>query len=652
MVDDIQSPPYVRSLFRVAPIPFESGRGFLLRATGVLEYSGIARINEVAGIETYALDTNEAMTRYAHFFRIEPTEIRRHFYYKVEGANARSYRSFFGQVISRTYLNMTSPRVCSVCLAETSVCYALWDLMLVTVCPIHKCELINRCPECEKPISWYRPRVHLCNCGFDLRCSERKFASHASIAIISLIKDIFLCEKVSQRQDEGTKYPPPLRWLQLGDLFRVIVFLGNAALSLSRGDSQPFRPGVTLQDSNQIVENAHAILLNWPHSLLSSLNQVRDRNLVGGSFHLKLSHAFGSFYRYLFKELSAPQFEFIREVFENFVDVEWGGQFRSGSRRFENSANTSRWVSASQAEKMVEGTPRKTFVRLVNDGTLRGVYKPQGKTAKSETWIERKSLEEWIKNEATMVPRSYAEKTLGVTGDAVMSLGRAGILKYKQNGMSGPWMAWSFVKYEVDCIEMAFTKFRSVPVISKPNEKYIFLRHAVVSLIGYEVGFPAVVRAVLDGRLIPVGRAKKLFGIFDYVFFKSDLVRFRPTSLEMSERNMVNSGEVARVLGLGKRIVAALLCDKRFFGHVRQERSERLMFETELDAFRHRYIFAAELSRKFETTAIRVSTYLSECGIPGFVLDIPNSGKTFLYEKSAIEGVEIPKSKHSSKTKK
>jgi len=60
-------------------------------------------------------------------------------------------------------------RVCPLCLRESPYYRAMWDLKLITVCPIHKCMLVSSCPDCHQKISIRRNQVVKCICGFDLR---------------------------------------------------------------------------------------------------------------------------------------------------------------------------------------------------------------------------------------------------------------------------------------------------------------------------------------------------------------------------------------------------------------------------------------------------------------------------------------------------
>ena len=67
----------------------------------------------------------------------------------IDSINACS----MANVISAYDLNYRCPRICPLCLRECPVWWAVWDLGLVTTCPLHRCHLLNQCPACKRASS-------------------------------------------------------------------------------------------------------------------------------------------------------------------------------------------------------------------------------------------------------------------------------------------------------------------------------------------------------------------------------------------------------------------------------------------------------------------------------------------------------------------
>ena len=66
-------------------------------------------------------------------------------------------------------VNQKATYLCPECLKKSSYARLLWDIEIVLVCHIHRCNLINKCPQCRQTIKWLRSSITRCKCGFDFR---------------------------------------------------------------------------------------------------------------------------------------------------------------------------------------------------------------------------------------------------------------------------------------------------------------------------------------------------------------------------------------------------------------------------------------------------------------------------------------------------
>lgn len=72
-------------------------------------------------------------------------------------------------------------QLCPDCLKQSLYSRLLWDSPISRTCPIHRCNLINKCPQCQQLIKWSRPGVAKCQCGFDIRNSLATAANDAQV---------------------------------------------------------------------------------------------------------------------------------------------------------------------------------------------------------------------------------------------------------------------------------------------------------------------------------------------------------------------------------------------------------------------------------------------------------------------------------------
>ena len=72
-------------------------------------------------------------------------------------------------------------QLCPDCLKESLYSRLLWDSPMSRICPIHRCNLINKCPQCQQLINWSRSGVACCQCGFDFRNALATAANDAQV---------------------------------------------------------------------------------------------------------------------------------------------------------------------------------------------------------------------------------------------------------------------------------------------------------------------------------------------------------------------------------------------------------------------------------------------------------------------------------------
>jgi hypothetical protein len=140
-----------RLLFRVEPLPGESPRGYLCRVAHELGYTGPLSLAQIAGLRRSGLERDDNAKQIAHVLRLEPEEWLGLCYRHINGHIRFDQRLFYGERISADDLNYKRPRICPLCLRDCPVWWAVWDLGLVTTCPLHRCHLLNQCGLQKEP---------------------------------------------------------------------------------------------------------------------------------------------------------------------------------------------------------------------------------------------------------------------------------------------------------------------------------------------------------------------------------------------------------------------------------------------------------------------------------------------------------------------
>lgn len=620
-----------RLLFRVEPVPLESPRGYLSRVAHEHGYPGPLAIAQIAGLQRTNLERNEDAERIAHVLRLEPEEWRAMCYRRVRDSGRYFLRSFCGHSITADALNYGRTRVCPDCLRERAVCWAVWDLGLVSACSKHNCYLIDQCPACGRRLRWRRPSMFRCRCGVDFRTVPADPAHRDLLAIQALIyqaSGITLTEQA--REDlRATCLAPELERLDLGSLLRMVVFAGSIGdEGWLRPKQRPFA-ATDLTGAKKIGREAAALFSEWPRPFHEALRHMLPGKAEDPS-KLNFSRIYGNFYRHLFRVLSAGEAAFLRQEFERFVVAEWKGLIRGNHRYFSPSVHAqSHWVCANDAEKLARTTSIR-IMDLVRAGQIDGLFVKV--STRTECWVKRESLSRWIARRdselARYMLRPEVEQALGIKSITATSIAEARAIRHVRGPTCDfPIGVTYFLREDVMRIREAFERY-AVPVCGyiKPGS-LIALRHAVKNFLGREPGLASVICAVVNGTLAPVGRTPQFRGIMGYLFRLDDLRMHRPVSERShSHKTFLNFREAASVLNVKSVVVRALVHRGVFTvapGH--KNGFAKLIAESEVRAFAARFRAARRGDNRAVTTTGQKLAQSDVLRVP-----IPEAGRGFV----------------------
>ncbi len=630
-----------RLLFRVDPVAGESPRGYLCRTAHDHGYDSPNALAQIAGLwisgtgKVTGLDQDTAIKQLSYALRLEPEEWRSMCYHHVKGRNRFKQRSFYGKTISADDLNYRKPRLCSACLQERPIWWAVWDLGLTVACPEHRCLLLNQCPACKRNIVWERPAVYKCRCGLDFRQVSSEPADPGLVAINAIV---FRAAKSTLAETAGVdvagfNFPPELLQLRLGALLRFILFVGSINEGgILRPKQRPFR-ATDLAGAMAICHGAVALLRDWPGPLREVLRRMIPQSANPAT--LNFSGIFGNFYRHLFRVVPRREFGFLHDAFEEFAIEDWKGFIRGQNRYFSAAVRlNSHWVTANEAEKIAHVGGTRIW-DLAQNGQLDAAFlNVRRGGSRTECWIRRESLNRWMAARdaevARYMPRSEAIRELGLTMATVVRVAAAGALRFVEGPERNfPTGCFFFLRGDVMKIKEAFEK-HSPPMqeYSKQGE-YIALRHAMKNYLGHGADLAAVIQAVVDGSLVPTGRTERFRGITGYLFRSEALRKYRPAPGVMAPpEGFLNFKEAADLVGVRTNVIRGLTeeglltasnCFRNGF--------TRLLPAKEVQLFAETYVRASVLAKRFQLNSGSLARKLSETGIPLLAIPIPDAGK-------------------------
>lgn len=219
----------------------ESGQGYALRMAHGNGLSGLARVKQLLGkTHSSVLDASDAVPLAQWFggsvqlleFSLERLNLGR----REAGSH------YAGHPLGRSYfLTRSFPRVCPDCLRELGYCRTAWDLTLSVACVRHRRVLLDRCPSCLRTLSWNRPGLEACSCGYPLSMSDAPEEATTDELLVAHVVDQRMGDHAAfgegcpmAESEEGVvgvpRFASLLRNLSLDGVMRIIYALATAAM--------------------------------------------------------------------------------------------------------------------------------------------------------------------------------------------------------------------------------------------------------------------------------------------------------------------------------------------------------------------------------------------------------------------------------------
>lgn len=526
---------------------------------------------------------------------------------------------------------------------------ALWEINLITVCPMHGCELIDTCPKCKRHLVWHRSSVSKCVCGYNLSKVDVKEAEPHVLAVTRVIYRAMQSASEHDADISGCGFCTEFLSLSMPSLLKAIHYFGTTFHPSSKSTTKLIYKRNDLRQAMEVVEVAGKAFADWPNNYLEHLRSVNQNYPVSNVFKMCIKQAFGNFYRHLFEVLVEPEYDFIKSTFEYFLGAEWDGLVREHPFVSSNARDSKRWITPQQATEFTDGLSPKAMRKLFDEGLIQGIFKAKGDGKQREVWLDRSSVELWVSESKKWIPRNTAENLLGLNLNCMLALGQAGLIKHRKGRISGGVSkTWNFQEKDVQDIVKAFESHK-VPVkrCGGNSQLQISLQHALPAFLDRQQGLPDVIRAVINHELVPIARAGQFKGLRDYIFDTQQLRKFRPIGADVAEGDYLNITEVVRTLGVHQNVVSSLF----EAGYIAEpskciKGGNRFVLAGEIKTFKEQYFFAKDLASPIDTSVNWVVSYLGGMGVAAHVLKLRSGYNSFFYEKKLLAHLRIPSSKN------
>jgi hypothetical protein len=168
------------------------------------------------------------------------------------------------------YLNLY--KFCALCLKEENYHRKIWDLIIVTACPIHNCLLRYTCPQCKKPLKISQGFIYKCLCGFDFRETEPVFISENEV---ELTKYVYMLAGLLKIENKLIPPTNPLINYSLKDFCSIIFYYTKRVFRLYSEEKRfHFSKIIERESLHQLVYEAFSIFNNFPENYLAYLEKL------------------------------------------------------------------------------------------------------------------------------------------------------------------------------------------------------------------------------------------------------------------------------------------------------------------------------------------------------------------------------------------
>ena len=290
--------------------------------------------------------------------------------------------NFYGALLNRSIIRPHCPKVCVRCLAESGYCRRVWDCSLVTVCPIHECLLLDTCPKCKRRLKAIRNRLSVCVCGCDWSELEPNLRHEHEIAVSRRIYQLCHLLPLGHPSKESGN---PLHNLVLQDFVIVLTFIAGLECEISWATGRPSKSiKLRNEDLHTHITNAYQVFENWPDNFHQFLNAKSKGNVRlnprDGKLDTALKEEFGALFKRLYGDLSARQFDFMREAFAQYLNNRLRVQYEDldGFSSVPES-DDDQYITVTEARRLLK-ISHDSLLNLVKTGEIAFAIRNQDRT--------------------------------------------------------------------------------------------------------------------------------------------------------------------------------------------------------------------------------------------------------------------------------
>ncbi|MEX3639966.1 hypothetical protein [Paraburkholderia sp. BR14320] len=337
---------------------------------------------------------------------------------------------------------------------------------------------------------------------------------------------------------------------------------------------------------------AAALLQQWPRGFHNLLE--RRQNAATPSFSLQ--RTFGRLYRSLYVDLDSPSFQFMRDAFENYLEVHWRGLVCGRNRRIKTDRGHRHTSTSIQALAKSLGVSPTLVRRLCESGQFSStaVALPSGRRAWSIPNGEAAKISTVVNDGINL---SDAAAHLKLPRRRIRELVDAGFVIPAIRAGTGRAAAWLFSLRQITAL-VSGCATRAVPADSFANDDAVPISTVLKTWRLGRDEFPALLHAIQRGEIKCVVSNADDTSLGGFLLNRASARRWHRAWQAKSGAHLSVDG-AARLLGIKQQVAYHLVKRKALDSEVLMQTSNvRRIPSAAIDNFRETYVSLVQLARK------------------------------------------------------
>lgn len=269
-----------------------------------------------------------------------------------------------GEELPQRFRNILRPRVCPKCIDELGYIPRLWDITYYCFCSRHSAPLVDQCPRCCKPLTWFRSRLDACNCGSPIRLLRRQSKERHRDQLMKV------SEFLSSLSNEPIAIRRGMMPVEtLVDTLTALAFFGSRGSPRQWRSQYLAKPDVL--DAEARLRLAAPVLFDWPgqyHSWIDSQRTSLPERATHG-----ISADFAILRRHLMEVCrERPALEFLIDEARSYISGAGHRYFPIKTTALLSAPDLPCPVMYAKEAARILCTRRESIVEMVRSGKLEG----------------------------------------------------------------------------------------------------------------------------------------------------------------------------------------------------------------------------------------------------------------------------------------